>query len=122
MSWIGRAIEEHLAQAAADGELDAPTMRGKPLDLDSHRPQGWWAERFVRRELSHDRRRAAGAAASRARVGFWRAETVEELRGRVRDANAAVVRANVNLVESDRLVPFEPADIEIRWRALRRSG
>jgi multidrug efflux pump subunit AcrA (membrane-fusion protein) len=121
MSWIERAVEERLARAAADGDLDAPTLQGQPLDLDTQRPQGWWAERFVERELSHDRRQVAESAAAAARAGFWRAATVDELRERVAAANAAIERANVNLIAGDRLAPFDPADIERRWRRLRRS-
>lgn len=120
MSWIERSVEERLANAAAAGELDAPTLSGKPLpDLDRPRPPGWWAEQFVQRELSHDRRRTAEAAAARARAGFWRAASLDELRDRVRAANAAIVRANINLVEADRLQPFDLADVEDRWRRLR---
>lgn len=122
MSWIERAVEERLAQAARRGELSVPHLAGKPLaDLDEQRPQGWWADQFARRELSHDRRRAAEAAAARARAGFWRAETLDELRERVGAANRAIARANVNLIDSDRLDPFDVADIERRWNALRVS-
>jgi hypothetical protein len=120
VSWIERSIEERLAEAAAAGELDAPTLQGKPLpDLDRPREQGWWANRFVARELSHDRRVRAEAGAAAARAGFWRAADVAELRDRVRDANVAIVRANVNLTAADRLEPFDAADIESRWRQLR---
>ena len=121
MSWTERAVEERLAQAAAEGELDAPTLHGKPLDLDSQRPQGWWAEQFVERELSHDRRQIAESAAAAARAGFWRATTVGELRELVGAANAAIDRANVNLIPGDSLATFDPADIEQRWHRLRRS-
>jgi hypothetical protein len=123
MGWIERSVEERLANAAAAGELDAPTLKGKPLpDLDRPRPQGWWAEQFVRRELSHDRRVRAEAAARAARAGFWRATDTDELSGLVRDANAAIVRANVNLVEGDRLECFDAADVEARWRRLRGTS
>lgn len=121
MSWIERSIEERLAQAAADGELDTPHLWGTPIpDLDRPRPQGWWADQFVRRELSHDRRARAEVTAAAARAGFWRAAEVAELRERVRAANVDIVRANVNLIESDRLVPFDVDEIEARWRELRR--
>jgi hypothetical protein len=121
MSWIERALEERLAQAAANGELDTPHLAGKPIaDLDRPRQQGWWAEQFVQRELSHDRRERAEAAAASARAGFWRAATSDELGGRVRAANAAIVRANVNLIETDRLPLFDPVEIEASWRRLRR--
>lgn len=120
MSWVERLVEERLARAAAAGELDAPHLHGKPLaDLDRPRDQGWWAEQFVRRELSHDRRRVAEAAAAEARAGFWRAATEEELRERVRAANVAIVRANLNLVDDDRLDPFDWVDVRDRWLAVR---
>lgn len=121
MSWIERSVEERLANAAAGGELDTPELNGCELDLDTHRGQGWWADQFTRRELSHDRRKVAEAAAGAARVGFWRASTIDELRARVRDANEAIARANINLISTDRLTPFELADIEARWRRLRSS-
>jgi hypothetical protein len=121
MSWIERAVEERLAQAAADGELAAPALEGRPLaDLHWERPQGWWAEQFVRRELSHDRRVAAASAAASARAGFWRCPDVESVRDAVRGANDAIVRANVNLIDSDRLPLFVTDDIVERWRRLRR--
>ncbi len=121
MSWVERSVEERLANAAAAGELETPELIGKQLDLDTHRGQGWWADQFTRRELSHDRRTTAEAAANAARVGFWRAATVDDLRGRVRDANHAITRANINLIESDRLTAFDPVDIEARWRRLQTS-
>lgn len=121
MSWIERSVEERLARAAADGELDTPHLQGKPIaDLGRPRPQGWWAEQFVQRELSHDRRERAEAAAAAARAGFWRATSRDELRDLVSLANAAIVRANVNLIESDRLARFDPDEIEVRWRRLHR--
>lgn len=123
MSWIERSVEVRLAKAAEAGELRAPTLEGKPLDdLDRPREQGWWADRFVRRELSHDRRERAVVAAAAARAGFWRAESADDLRGRVADANAAIVRANINLIEADRLELFAAADVERRWRRLRSSS
>jgi hypothetical protein len=121
MSWIERSVEERLANAAAGGELDTPELKGRQLDLDTRRGQGWWADQFTRRELSHDRRRRAEAEAAAARVGFWHARSVDDLRERVRDANHAIVRANINLIESDRLDPFDVDDIEARWVRLRRD-
>jgi hypothetical protein len=121
VSWIERSIEERLANAAAAGELDTPHLKGKPIaDLDRPRDQGWWAEQFVRRELSHDRRTVAEAAAAGARAGFWRAGTVDELRDRVRDANQAIARANLDLVADDQLELFDWHAVRDRWRALPR--
>ena len=95
MSWIERMLEERLASAAANGELAAPHLEGKPLpDLDRPRSQGWWAERFAAGELSHDRRQRAALVASEAQVGFWKATSVYgALRERVRVANEAIVAA-----------------------------
>jgi multidrug efflux pump subunit AcrA (membrane-fusion protein) len=121
MSWVERLVEERLARAAANGELDAPHLEGKPLpDLDRPRGQGWWADRFVQRELSHDRRTVAEAAAAQARAGFWRAATEDELRERVGAANAMIATANLNLIDADRLDPFDWPDIRDRWLAVRR--
>ncbi len=114
-------MEERLAQAVRDGELDPGPLAGTKLpDLDRQRQQGWWADRFVRRELSHDRRVRAAAEAARARVGFWTARSVDEVHLRVEAANRAIDAANVNLVDADRLDPFDPDDIVDRWRRLRR--
>jgi hypothetical protein len=123
VSWIERVVEERLAQAAASGELDAPHLHGRSLpDLDRPREQGWWAEQFVRREMSHDRRRVAEAAAAEARTGFWRATTVDELRGLVTAANAAIAKANLNVIASDHLPLFDWPGISGRWEQLRRSA
>jgi hypothetical protein len=127
VSW-DRLLEQRLAEAAAQGELDAPTLKGKPLpDIDRQRGDGWWADRFVQRELSHDRRVVAVGAATAARNACWRASSELEVRALVADANRAIARANVNLIESDQLPPFDPDDVVSRWRRLadddvRRTG
>jgi hypothetical protein len=120
VSWIERMLEERLASAAASGELDTPHLKGRPLPgIDETRPQGWWAQQFVARELSHDRRVAAEAAAAAARAGFWRAESTGELDSLIDSANQAIAAANINLIESDRLAAFDASDIRRRWSALR---
>jgi len=119
MSWIERSVEERLANAATGGELDTPELNGTALDLDTPRGEGWWADQFTRRELSHDRRNTALAAVAVVRAGFWRSTTLEVLRERVLEANAAIAHVNINLIESDRLAPFDAIDIEDRWRTLR---
>ena len=119
MSWISRLVEQQLADAAAAGDLVAEPLKGKPIPgIDEQRPDGWWASSFVRRELSHDRRIAAKEQADRARVGFWKASSVEELRELVGAANADLAAANVNLVESDQLDLFDPREVVDRWHAL----
>jgi hypothetical protein len=115
-------VEQQLADAARNGELDvAGPLKGKPIaDLDVPRNQGWWADQFVQRERSHDRRKTAEAAAARARSRFWRAASIDELRELVGAANDAIATANINLVARDRLVPFDADDIVDRWHDLRR--
>jgi hypothetical protein len=121
VSWIENMLEQRLSEAAASGELDTPHLSGKPIPgIDEHRGQGWWAEQFVKRELSHDRRAAADAAAGTARAGFWRAATLDDLRDRVSTANAAINRANLNLIDADRLELFDWTEIVERWRRLQR--
>lgn len=123
MSWLERAAERRLAEASAAGELTPPSrLAGKPIPgIDQPRSPGWWAEDFVRREKSGERHRLALAAAVKARIGFWRAATEEELDELVQAANQAIVAANVNLIDADRIEPFDPADTLRRWREL-RSG
>ena len=121
VSWIDRIVEEQLSQAARNGELSAPHLEGKPFaDLGTQRDQGWWAKSFVERELSHDRRKVAVEAAELARAGFWRAADADEVRALVRDANAAITRANINLVPEDRLALFDADGIVERWNRLHR--
>ncbi len=122
MTWMSRAVEERLAQAAANGELDTPDrLKGKPIaDLDHPRPSGWWADQFVARERSHDRRETAVKEAAAARTRFWRCDDIEAVRASVALANAAIDHANLDLIESDRLARFDVDDICARWQSLRR--
>jgi len=122
MTWTSRSVEERLAQAVASGELEPPDrLKGKPIaDLDRPRPAGWWAEQFVVRELSHDRREVAARQAATARAGFWRCGDIEAVRTSVAVANAAIDHANLNMIESDRLARFDVDDICARWRELCR--
>ena len=114
-------MEERLAQAAANGELDAPTLKGKPIaDLDRRRPDGWWADRFVARERSHDRREEAQRTVNTARAGFWRCTDLDRLRVAVDDANELIDAANITLIASDRLPRFDHDDIVDRWHRVRR--
>ena len=117
---MDRVLEEQLAAAAEKGELIAEPLRGKPIPgIDEHRPDGWWANSLIRRERSADRREDAVEAMKAARVAFWRAADGDQLPALVREANSAIATANINLVESDQLEPFDPADVEARWRKLR---
>ncbi len=121
MSWLERSLEDRLAEAARNGELDTPHLAGKPLpDLDRPRRDGWWAEQFVQRERSQDRAEAAQRALNQARQGFWRATNRTELADLVRAANAAISKENERMIPADRLELFDPADIERRWERLRR--
>ena len=122
VSWIERIVEERLAKAAADGELATPHLEGKPIaDLHWERPEGWWGKQFFERELSHDRRTAALDAAALARAGFWRCADEASVRAAVDAANAAIDRANVNIVADQRVDRFDADDIVERWRRLQRT-
>lgn len=121
MSWIERSLEERLAQAARSGELDVPELAGRPIaDLDRPRRPGWWAEQFVRRERSHDRRVDALAELARIRGRFWRCPDEDTLRRSIDDANAWIAATNDRLVPDDHVPPLEPDDIVARWRRMPR--
>ena len=113
-------VEQRLANAAAAGELDGGPLNGKPLPgIDEQRPDGWWAEQFVTRELSHDRHQAALEAARRARAEFWKATSSAELADLVAGANTAIAHANINMVDADQIELFDIDDVHRRWAALR---
>ena len=124
VSWIERMLEERLARAAADGELDTPHLAGKPLpDIDTPRQQGWWAEQFVRRELSHDRRVAAETAAAEARAGLL--EGGNDRRSARTWWHRPTRRSSAPTSTwwrptSSQL--FDWDDVAARWRALPRNG
>ncbi len=120
MSWIDRAVERKVAEAIARGELDAPEMHGKPLDLDSPRSDGWWAEQFVRRERSRLLRDESLPHRAAFPVRFWRAATVGELVATVTEANRWVTEVNTRLLTEDRLELFDHDEIIETWRALPR--
>ena len=70
--------ERRIAEAMARGEFDTSRSAGKPIpDLDEQRPDGWWAERFVREErLRLDRKTDDGVAADVVRA--WRSRPVRD--------------------------------------------
>ncbi len=121
MDWISRIVEERLAQADERGELDIPErLKGKPIPgIDESRPEGWWAESFVRRERSRARRVDADAALASARVRFWQAESEQELVDLVASSNAMIAHVNLNVVDEDRLDPVDLDEITRRWWSLR---
>ena len=50
---MDNVVERQIREAIERGELETPTLAGKPIpDLDVQRPDGWWAEKFVERELA----------------------------------------------------------------------
>lgn len=120
MSWIERAVERRLDDAAAAGELDvSERFAGKPIPgLDRRRPDGWWADRFVERERSRGRWQEAVADVARHRAAFWRAVDVNSLVELVGSANSFIADANAKLVDEHRIEPFDTADIMARWRRL----
>ena len=119
MSWIDRIVEQQIAQAMARGELDTPEhLRGKPLDLDTQRGDGWWAEQFVRRERSQLLREESMPQRAAYLPRFWRAATIAELMGLVTEANRWVVQTNERLQHADRLELFEPREMADTWRSL----
>jgi hypothetical protein len=46
-------FERHIREAVERGEFETPALAGKPIDdLDVERQPGWWAEKYVERELA----------------------------------------------------------------------
>lgn len=122
MSWIERAVEQQLAAAIERGELETPAhLKGKPLDLDTQRGDGWWAEQFVRKERSQILRDESQAERGRRAAAFWRAPTIEQLDVLVAEANEWVAKVNARLLPADALEPFQPTAVRSTWAAVRPS-
>ena len=120
MSWIDRIVEQQIAAAIHRGELDVPAhLVGKPLDLDTPRGDGWWAEQFVRNERSrllHDESLSERAQLS---ATFWRAESLAALTDLVSGANKWIVGVNRRLQPVDQLQLFDPVEVMADWRLAR---
>lgn len=119
MSWIDRIVEQQIAGAIERGELDIPEhLRGRPLDLDAPRNDGWWAEQFVRRERSQLLREESMPQRAAFLPRFWRAADTTELTALVTAANRWVAETNQRLSPTDALELFDPREVAATWRSL----
>jgi hypothetical protein len=71
MDWVEAIVERKLREALERGDLDPGDLAGTDLDLDTKRPEGWWAQQFVEREKVRLRDEPDAA---RAMVAEWRRE------------------------------------------------
>jgi len=121
VSWIDQIVEQQIAAAIARGDLETPThLRGKTLDLDSQRGDGWWAEQFVRRERSRLLRDESLPERAQRAATFWRAESPAALTALVANANKWIVGVNQQLQPADHLDLFDPSEVMVDWRLARR--
>lgn len=122
MSWIERAVEQQLAAAIERGELETPAhLKGKPLDLDTQRGDGWWAEQFVRKERSQILRDESQGERSRRAAAFWRAPSIDRLDALVAEANQWIASVNARLLPADALEPFQLETVRSTWASVRPS-
>lgn len=121
MSWIDQIVEQQIAAAIKRGDLDTPLhLRGKPLDLDTQRGDGWWAEQFVRNERSKLLSDESVPERAQRAATFWRADSLADLTVLVTNANRWVVGVNQQLQAADRLDLFDPSEVMADWRLTRR--
>ena len=119
MDFIDRLVESRIAEAIERGELDPGPVKGKPIpDIDNPRPQGWWAEQFVRRERSRLAREETLERIGAWRLRFQRATTIDELRRMIAQANGWIDRQNQRLAPDDAVPRFENGAVERAWRSL----
>ena len=116
VSWIDHIVERQIAEAIARDELEPAHLRGKPLDLDTQRGDGWWAEQFVRKERSRALREESMPERSAFPPKFWRAASVHELTELVAAANLWIVGINNQLLPADALALFNPREVIDTWR------
>ncbi len=121
MSWIDQIVEQQIAAAIKRGDLDTPAhLRGKPLDLDTQRSDGWWAEQFVRNERSRLLRDESMPERAKRAATFWRAESPADLTVLITNANSWTVGVNQHLRPADQLDLFDPSEVMADWRLARR--
>lgn len=118
MSWIDHIVERQIAEAIARDELEPAHLRGKPLDLDTQRGDGWWAEQFVRKERSRILREDSVPQRAALLPKFWRAATVHELTELVAEANKWIVGVNQQLLPTDALALFDPREVIDTWKSV----
>lgn len=119
MSWIDLIVERQIQEAIERAALQGGAYHGKPLpDADVQRPQGWWAEQFVRRERSRIVREDHQDDYDAWRPTFWRAGTEGDLDELLLTANRRVADINADLIPEDAFTPFDADAVRSAWRAL----
>lgn len=121
-SYLDLLVEQQIAQAMARGEFDDLPGAGRPIaDLDRQRQPGWFAENLVRRERSRVLHGDTTDELARRRAAFWRATSIDELRGLVLEANKLIASTNPRLEPDDRLELVDLRSTAATWRSVRRA-
>lgn len=111
--------ERRVERAREDGLFDDLEGAGKPIaDIDRHRPSGWWANNFVKKERSKVKAMQLEEEIRNAKPALWRLPTEVDVIERVGELNERIDQYN----RVTTLQPMAALDITEtvgQWRRLR---
>lgn len=88
--------ERRIREARERGLFDNLTGSGEPIaDLDTQRPEGWWANRLLKSERSKLKRADLDQHIESSMAQLWRLPTESKVRQRVSELNAQIADYNV---------------------------
>lgn len=119
-------VERRIQQAQRAGVFDDLELAGRPIpDLDTERPEGWWAEAFVARDR---RRREAIEVVNDCKAQRTRAFSLADhpaVRSELRRLAERVAAVNAELDPAERVEWFDVDTDLATWRhrdRMRRWG
>lgn len=115
-------VERRIEQAQRAGFFDNLELHGQPIpDLDTERPEGWWADQFLDRDKAQRQLVAVAQGIPLARNTAWREDNHDEVRRKLIRINQNIAEVNELVERRDRL---ELLDVEAEmatWREQRRQ-
>lgn len=114
-------VERQILEAQRKGFFDDLPGRGKPIaDIGTERPEGWWAEGYVRRERAAERLRLLVAEIARAKAASWRLDDHDLMHLELLEFNRRLAEANEEADPRDHAELIEIQAEMKRWRQARR--
>lgn len=114
-------VERRIVQAQRAGYFEDLPLRGRPIpDLDSERPEGWWAEEYIRRDRARQRVRDLERDVRRRKALLWQLDDHDDVRRGLLDLNVELTTANDQADRDDRAALIDVEAELRRWREHRR--
>lgn len=95
MSLFGNLADRRIREGRDAGLFNDLDGAGEPIaDLHTHRPEGWWGQRFVNAERTRLRVEDFDERVDGIRSTFWRSADEASLRRMIDEANRVIHRRN----------------------------